>query len=642
MRNARKWAGILAGVLVLSLVAAACGGDDDDGSGDSGSTGGTGATGLSGSITVSGSSTVLPISNLVAELFSGAEPGRAGQRGRPRHRRRVRALLQGRDRHLRRIAPDRGRREGGLRRRRHRLRRARGRVRRHHGHDEPRRTTAVTCLNAGDLYALFGPESEGIDTWNGADSLADEGRRQRRASPTLRSRSRRPARSPAPTTRSSSSSGIEDIALEQGVSEDEAATLRPDYQSSPDDNVIIQAMEGSAERARVHRLRVRGGRRRPDQGASRSTGGAAASSRPAETIADGSYPLSRTLYIYVNKDEDREQPGAEGVRRPLPVRRRHRERRPAGRIRRPSDRPDRRHPLDVGFGIGLGFRESRTAVRGPGGFAARSTRRNEHERLRWRSSHRRRGSPSGASEGARSRRRKERIVHGLFAGAAVLSIVISAAIVLALLGTGDRVPHQGRPRRPLDRRAGSRARTSSTSPRSSSGRSLIAVVAMVVAIPLGLGAAIYLAEYADGRLRRILKPILETLAGIPSVVMGFFALSVISPDFVKTLFSGAGTFSLLAAGIGVGILTMPLVASVAEDAMYAVPGALREAAYGIGARRRSVTTQGRVPRRGLRDRGGRDPRDLARGRRDDGRRDRRRRDRRLRCGRSTSSARARR
>ena len=75
---------------------------------------------------------------------------------------------------------------------------------------------------------------------------------------------------------------------------------------------------------------------------------------------------------------------------------------------------------------------------------------------------------------------------------------------------------------------------------------------MVVAIPVGLGAAIYLAEYADRRLRRVLKPILETLAGVPSVVMGFFALSVISPDFVKSLFSGAGTFSLMAAGIGVG------------------------------------------------------------------------------------------
>ena len=80
------------------------------------------------------------------------------------------------------------------------------------------------------------------------------------------------------------------------------------------------------------------------------------------------------------------------------------------------------------------------------------------------------------------------------------------------------------------------------------GTLAIAFVAMVVAIPVGLGAAIYLAEYSDGRLRRILKPIIETLAGVPSVVMGFFALSVISPDFVKKLFSSAGTFSLLAAG----------------------------------------------------------------------------------------------
>ena len=139
--------------------------------------------------------------------------------------------------------------------------------------------------------------------------------------------------------------------------------------------------------------------------------------------------------------------------------------------------------------------------------------------------------------------------------------------------------------------AGCLATTSSICPRSSSGPLPSRASRWLVAIPVGLGAAIYLAEYSAGRLRRVLKPILETLAGVPSVVMGFFALSVISPDFVKKLFSSAGTFSLLAAGIGVGILTVPLVASVAEDAMYAVPGALREAAYGIGARRRSVTTK---------------------------------------------------
>ena len=192
--------------------------------------------------------------------------------------------------------------------------------------------------------------------------------------------------------------------------------------------------------------------------------------------------------------------------------------------------------------------------------------------------------------GSTKRRRKERIVHGLFGAAAALSVLISVAIILALLekaiGFLAKVP--------LDA-----LWTTGWFPRQNQfdlptiiiGTLAIAFVAMVVAIPVGLGAAIYLAEYSDGRLRRILKPIIETLAGVPSVVMGFFALSVISPDFVKKLFSGAGTFSLLAAGIGVGILTVPLVASVAEDAMYAVPGALREAAYGIGARRRSVTTK---------------------------------------------------
>jgi phosphate transport system permease protein len=112
-----------------------------------------------------------------------------------------------------------------------------------------------------------------------------------------------------------------------------------------------------------------------------------------------------------------------------------------------------------------------------------------------------------------------------------------------------------------------------------------------VAIPIGLGAAVYLSEYASPRVRRGLKPALETLAGIPSVVLGFFALTTINPTLVQGLFDSAGTFTLASAGIAVGILIVPLVASVAEDAMFAVPGALREAAYGIGAPRRTVTTR---------------------------------------------------
>jgi phosphate transport system permease protein len=122
------------------------------------------------------------------------------------------------------------------------------------------------------------------------------------------------------------------------------------------------------------------------------------------------------------------------------------------------------------------------------------------------------------------------------------------------------------------------------------GTLLVSVVAMMVATPLGLGAAVYLSEYASPGARRRLKPILEILAGIPSVVMGFFALTWISPHIMQRFF-GATTFNMAAAGIGVGILITPLVASVAEDAMFAVPRSLREAAYGLGARKRSTTTR---------------------------------------------------
>ena len=127
------------------------------------------------------------------------------------------------------------------------------------------------------------------------------------------------------------------------------------------------------------------------------------------------------------------------------------------------------------------------------------------------------------------------------------------------------------------------------------GTMVVAIVAMLLAAPLGIGAAMFLSEYASPRTRRILKPIIETLASIPSVVLGYFALTVINPDLIQRVFSSAGPFTLLAAGLGVGILTIPLVATVAEDAMYAVPSSLREAAYGIGARRHTVTTKVVVP-----------------------------------------------
>ena len=121
------------------------------------------------------------------------------------------------------------------------------------------------------------------------------------------------------------------------------------------------------------------------------------------------------------------------------------------------------------------------------------------------------------------------------------------------------------------------------------GSIVVTIVAMAVATPIGLGAAIYLSEYADTRVRRILKPILEVLAGIPSVVLGFFALRWISPNLVQSIFSGADGQNLLAAGLGVGLLTIPLVASISEDALRSVPDSLREASAGLGARKKTTT-----------------------------------------------------
>lgn len=127
------------------------------------------------------------------------------------------------------------------------------------------------------------------------------------------------------------------------------------------------------------------------------------------------------------------------------------------------------------------------------------------------------------------------------------------------------------------------------------GTLVITVVAMLVAIPLGLMSAIYLSEYAAPKLRDVLKPALELLAGIPTIVYGFFAVTFIRPDVLKVIFPGIGPFSALAAGIAVGILTIPLVASLSEDAMRAVPRALREGGYALGATKLEVSWQIVVP-----------------------------------------------
>lgn len=115
-------------------------------------------------------------------------------------------------------------------------------------------------------------------------------------------------------------------------------------------------------------------------------------------------------------------------------------------------------------------------------------------------------------------------------------------------------------------------------------------IGLLVAIPLGLGAAIFLAEYANPRLRKLLKPVLEVLAGVPSVVLGFFALEFIAPDLLNGLLGiGVGAFSVLAAGIVLGIFIVPTIASLSEDAMSAVPDALRQGSAALGANRMATT-----------------------------------------------------
>ena len=127
------------------------------------------------------------------------------------------------------------------------------------------------------------------------------------------------------------------------------------------------------------------------------------------------------------------------------------------------------------------------------------------------------------------------------------------------------------------------------------GSLIVTGIAMIVAIPIGLASAIYLSEYAKPVVRKWLKPLLEILAGIPSVVLGFFALRWITPNIVQNINADAPGFTLAAAGIGVGILTIHLIASVSEDALAAVPSSLREASAGLGAKRVTTTIRITIP-----------------------------------------------
>jgi phosphate transport system permease protein len=123
---------------------------------------------------------------------------------------------------------------------------------------------------------------------------------------------------------------------------------------------------------------------------------------------------------------------------------------------------------------------------------------------------------------------------------------------------------------------------------------LIALLALAVAVPVGLGAAIYLSEYASARVRGVLKPVLEVLAGIPTVVYGYFALTFIAPQILQPL--GQETvFSALSAALAMSIMLLPFVSSLSEDAMRAVPASLREAGYALGSSRLEVAVRVVLP-----------------------------------------------
>ena len=126
------------------------------------------------------------------------------------------------------------------------------------------------------------------------------------------------------------------------------------------------------------------------------------------------------------------------------------------------------------------------------------------------------------------------------------------------------------------------------------GTTLTAVMAMVVALPLGLLSAIYLSEYAPNGVRKVVKPILEVLAGIPTVVYGYFALLFVTP-ILRSISGDISVFNALSASIVMGIMILPMVSSLSEDAMRAVPRTLREGAYALGSTKLEVSTLVVVP-----------------------------------------------
>jgi len=194
----------------------------------------------------------------------------------------------------------------------------------------------------------------------------------------------------------------------------------------------------------------------------------------------------------------------------------------------------------------------------------------------------------------------EKAIQGLLAACGILSVLTTTAIVISLIGPTigffEIVP--------VDEFLFGTDWTPQFEPPSFgvlaivAGTLNVALWAMLFAIPIGLGAAVYLSEYASPRVRKTVKPVLEILAGIPTVAIGFFAASFILPEIIQPLWPGeflggavGKPFLALAGGLGVGLMIVPIIASISEDAMSAVPNGLREGAYAMGATKMKVATR---------------------------------------------------
>jgi phosphate transport system permease protein len=203
------------------------------------------------------------------------------------------------------------------------------------------------------------------------------------------------------------------------------------------------------------------------------------------------------------------------------------------------------------------------------------------------------GTPGGLGPlGVGRRRWGEEVIRALLFLAAAISVLTTVGILAALLTESI----------PFFREVGTKFFTESEwSPLFAdpqfgiwpllNGTFLITGIAILVAVPIGLGSAVYLSEYASPRVRKTVKPILEVLVGVPTVVFGYFALAFVTPEILQALGIQVGIYNALSAGLVMGIMIVPTIASISEDAMRAVPQGLREGAYGMGATKRQVATK---------------------------------------------------